>query len=114
MTLAAGQSHTSVADDRVEPCGQVVDELRGCAGEHSSDRRVADFGTPERQVVADRVVKQKWLLLHIGDRPAPSDPVGAADESPVDPHLALVEFDQPHQDIGKRALACAGWPAERN
>jgi hypothetical protein len=108
-----GQLHAALADQRVEPVGQRVDE----PGHVRRLRRLADLGAGrprpgERDVLARRPVEHRRVLRHVGDLAAQVLPPQPADVLPADEDPAFLHVRHPQQQPGQRGLAAAG-PADQ-
>ena len=110
LALAAGEPHTTLAHDRLEPVRQLADdivELR--EPDRLLDRRVVDLVAPpaEGDVGAKRVVDEVDVLRHVADRSLPRLPA-LGHRHAVDRDRSAIRGEEAEDDVEQRALARSG------
>ena len=106
LALATRKPHAPVADHRLEPQVEPLDEFAGMGGAQRGPQiLVAGLRRGKAQVRRDRVMQKEHVLRHIGHLTAPATAIGGIDLDAVDENLAGGRLEQPEQHVGDRALA---------
>ena len=114
LALATGELDALVADNGVEAFGPGGNEIIGVR----PARRALDFGRrriwlDQREIVADRGVKQDRFLRHIADGAAPGAQRCAGELMIAEADRTRAGIDQAEQRVHKRRLAGAGAADDR-
>src|SRR5439155_8752470 len=115
LALPAGQRDPALADHRVVPLRQTLDELMGL-GEPGDvlDLFVAQPGSPERDVLADRGREEKRVLGDRSDLASERVETHVPDVGPVDRDAPRGDVVEPGHQRGQGCLARAGVSDQRN
>jgi hypothetical protein len=115
LLLTAAESHAPLANARVVAAGELADKLVGIRRPGCGDDLVhRGLGVPVADVVQDRVVEEKRLLLHQGEMAAEALALNAPDVAPIEHHAPAERVVEAKQQAQDSRLAGSAGPAERN
>jgi hypothetical protein len=111
LALATGEPHAALADQRVVPVGEVLDELVDLrAAGRPLDRLVGRLEAPVPDVLPDRPEEEERLLTDVADGAPEARQRDLPDVPSVDSDRSLVGVVEPRQEFEERRLARAGRP----
>ena len=114
LALAAGQAHALLADHRVNPLREGVDE-RGLGDlQRLGELLITTFGPPEHHVVAHRRREQRRVLEGHGDVTAQVEPGQVANVDAVEADGPAGHVVEPGREGRERGLAASREPHERH
>ena len=115
LTLAARERVAVLADHRLVPVGQRLDEV-GRARERGGAAHLVEvrLGVGERDVLAHAVAEQERVLEHDADRAANVAEVEVAHVDAVEQHASLVDVVEARDQPGDRGLPARGGTDQRD
>src|SRR5215217_2552185 len=106
LPLSPGQAHTAVTQNRLHTLRKPGDEvLGGSQPKRFADLSVTRVGACPQQVLPYGVVEQECILRYVADLATPGPPLIRSQGPLVHQYPSLVGLNQPHNQVGDRALA---------